>query len=88
MRNYIAGSNYGKSKKYVRKHICFDESKCKSEPEIDQDKPASSASQVAEPDLKEGENKVLSARVFQNVFRNISLLLQASFVSKQIQYKI
>jgi len=60
------------------KTFCFDQSKYKSVNEIDQDTPASSASQFKEPGLKRKviiENKILSARFFSNiVFQNISLL--------------
>jgi len=40
------------SKKYTQETFCFDESKCKSTDEIDQDTPASSASQFKKTGLK------------------------------------
>jgi len=46
------------------KTFCFDESKCKSIDEIDQDTPASSVLQFTEPGLKQ---LFFSKTVFQNI---------------------
>jgi len=66
------------SKKCVQKAFGFDESKCKSIGDINQDTPISSASQFKEPGSKRKvivENKIPSARFFsKSVFQNISLL--------------
>jgi len=58
------------------KTFCFNESKCKSVDEIDQDTPASTASQFKGPVLKRKvvvDNKISSARFLsKSVFQNIS----------------
>jgi len=49
------------------KHFCFDENKCKSVEEIDQDTPASSNSQFKERGLKRKvivENKIPFSKIF------------------------
>jgi len=48
---FISQIVHGKLKKYVQKHISFEESKCTSTDEIDQDTPASSAPQCTESDF-------------------------------------